>query len=44
MLIVQHLQKLRLEVYIPEAYVEKVNLKRPVYVSCTAIPGLTGRQ
>jgi membrane fusion protein (multidrug efflux system) len=40
MLILQHLQKLRLEVYIPEAYVEKVNLKKSVYVSFTAIPGL----
>jgi len=40
MLILQHLQKLRLEVYIPEAYVEKVNLKESVYVSFTAIPGL----
>lgn len=41
MLILQHLQKLRLEVSIPEAYVEKVNLKMPVYVSFTAIPGLS---
>jgi membrane fusion protein (multidrug efflux system) len=40
MLILQHLQKLRLEVYIPEAYVEKVNLRMPVYVTFNAIPGL----
>lgn len=40
LLMLQHLQKLRLEVYIPEAYVEKVNLKKAVYVSFTAIPGL----
>jgi membrane fusion protein (multidrug efflux system) len=40
MLILQHLQKLRLEVFIPEAYVEKVNLKKAVYVNFTAIPGL----
>jgi membrane fusion protein (multidrug efflux system) len=40
LLMLQHLQKLRLEVYIPEAYVEKVDLKKSVYVSFTAIPGL----
>lgn len=40
LLVIQHLQKLRLEVFIPEAYVEKVDLKQPVYVSFTAIPGL----
>ncbi|QNK63354.1 efflux RND transporter periplasmic adaptor subunit [Pedobacter sp. PAMC26386] len=40
LLMIQHLQKLRLEVQIPEAYVEKVDLKKPVNVSLTAIPGL----
>lgn len=40
LLLLQHLQKLRLEVFIPEAYVEKVDLKQPAYVSFTAIPGL----
>ncbi len=40
LLLIQHLQKLRLEVFIPEAYVEKVDLKQPVYVNFTAIPGL----
>lgn len=40
LLMIQHLQKLRLEVFIPEAYVEKVDLKQPVYVNFTAIPGL----
>lgn len=40
LLLIQHLQKLRLEVFIPEAYVEKVDLRQPVYVNFTAIPGL----
>lgn len=40
LLVIQHLQKLRLEVFIPEAYVEKVDLKQPVSLSFTAIPGL----
>lgn len=35
----QHLQKLRLEVYIPEAYVDKVDLKKQVSLLFTAIPG-----
>lgn len=30
MLVLQNLQKLRLEVFIPEAYVDQVDLKRPV--------------
>nr|WP_199080644.1 efflux RND transporter periplasmic adaptor subunit [Pedobacter sp. ASV19] len=37
----QHLQKLRLEVYIPEAYVDKVDLKKQVSLLFTAIPGKT---
>lgn len=40
LLVIQHLQKLRLEVQIPEAYVEKVDLRKPVNISFTAIPGL----
>ncbi|MGY0037575.1 efflux RND transporter periplasmic adaptor subunit [Pedobacter sp. NJ-S-72] len=40
LLLIQHLQKLRLEVQIPEAYVEKVDLKKPVSITFTAIPGL----
>ncbi|MBB6269992.1 RND family efflux transporter MFP subunit [Pedobacter cryoconitis] len=40
LLLIQHLQKLRLEVQIPEAYVEKVDLKKPVSIIFTAIPGL----
>ena len=32
MLVLQHLQKLRLEVYIPEAYVDQVDLNRPVSI------------
>jgi RND family efflux transporter MFP subunit len=39
LLVLQHLQKLRLEVYIPEAYVDKVDLKRPVRFTFNAIPG-----
>lgn len=39
MLVLQHLEKLRLEVYIPEAYVDKVDLKRPVTFVFNAIPG-----
>ena len=40
LLVIQHLQKLRLEVFIPEAYVEKVDLTQPVNLSFTAIQGL----
>ncbi|WP_295125030.1 efflux RND transporter periplasmic adaptor subunit [uncultured Chitinophaga sp.] len=39
MLVLQHLEKLRLEVYIPEAYVDKVDLKRPVTFVYNAMPG-----
>lgn len=39
MLVLQHLEKLRLEVYIPEAYVDKVDLKRPVRFVYNAMPG-----
>lgn len=39
MLVLQHLEKLRLEVYIPEAYVDKVDLKRPVTFVFNAMPG-----
>jgi membrane fusion protein, multidrug efflux system len=39
MLVLQHLEKLRLEVYIPEAYVDKVDLKSPVSFVFNAIPG-----
>lgn len=41
LLVLQQLQKLRLEVYIPEAYVDKVDLKRPVTFIFNAIPGQT---
>ncbi len=39
MLVLQYLEKLRLEVYIPEAYVDKVDLRSPVLFVFTAIPG-----
>lgn len=39
MLVLQHLQKLRLEVFIPEAYVDKVDLKRNVSFVFNSTPG-----
>jgi RND family efflux transporter MFP subunit len=39
MLVLQHLEKLRLEVYIPEAYVDKVDLKSLVTFVFNAMPG-----
>ena len=39
MLVLQHLQKLRLEVFIPEAYVDKVDLKRQVSFVFNSMPG-----
>ena len=39
MLILQDIRKLRLEVYIPEDYVDKVDLKQPVIFTFNAIPG-----
>lgn len=39
MLVLQYLEKLRLEVYIPEAYVDKVDLERPVKFVFNALPG-----
>lgn len=39
MLVLQYLEKLRLEVYIPEAYVDKVDLKSPVSFVFNAMPG-----
>lgn len=39
LLVLQQLQKLRLEVFIPEAYVDKVDLKSPVRFTFNAIPG-----
>ncbi|WP_336515931.1 efflux RND transporter periplasmic adaptor subunit [Pollutibacter soli] len=39
MLVLQYLDKLRLEVYIPEAYVDKVDLKSPVRFVFNANPG-----
>jgi len=41
MLVLQHLQKLRLEVFIPEAYVDQVDLKRPVSFIFNSIPEKT---
>jgi RND family efflux transporter MFP subunit len=38
MLVLQHLQKLRLEVYVPEAYVDQVDLKRPVHFVFNSMP------
>lgn len=40
LLVLQQLQKLRLEVYIPEAYVDKVDLKSAVRFTFNAIPGV----
>lgn len=39
MLILQDIHKLRLEVYIPEDYVDKVDLKQPVKFTFNAMPG-----
>ncbi|RAJ10862.1 RND family efflux transporter MFP subunit [Chitinophaga skermanii] len=39
MLVLQYLEKLRLEVFIPEAYVDKVNLESPVSFVFNALPG-----
>ena len=39
MLILQDLNKLRLEVYIPEDYVDKVDLSKPVRFTFNALPG-----
>jgi len=39
MLVLQHLARLRLEVFIPEAYVDKVDLKSPVSFVFNAIQG-----
>jgi RND family efflux transporter MFP subunit len=39
MLVLQYLEKLRLEVYIPEAYVDKVDLESPVSFVFNAMPG-----
>jgi membrane fusion protein (multidrug efflux system) len=39
MLILQDIRKLRLEVYIPEDYVDKVDLKQPVKFIFNAMPG-----
>lgn len=39
LLVLQNLQKLRLEVFIPEVYVDKVDLKRPVKFAFNAMPG-----
>lgn len=41
LLVLQQLQKLRLEVFIPEAYVDKVDLQRPVTFTYNAMPGVT---
>ena len=38
MLVLQHLQKLRLEVFIPEAYVDQVDLESPVSFVFNSIP------
>jgi RND family efflux transporter MFP subunit len=38
MLVLQHLQKLRLEVFIPEAYVDQVDLKSPVSFVFNSMP------
>lgn len=38
MLVLQHLKKLRLEVFIPEAYVDQVDLTRPVSFIFNSIP------
>jgi len=39
MLILQDISKLRLEVYIPEDYVDKVDLSQPVTFTYNALPG-----
>jgi RND family efflux transporter MFP subunit len=39
MLILQDISKLRLEVYIPEDYVDKVDLSKPVTFMLNALPG-----
>lgn len=39
MLVLQYLEKLRLEVFIPEAYVDKVDLESPVRFVFNALPG-----
>ena len=39
MLILQDINKLRLEVYIPEDYVDKVDLDKPVTFTFNALPG-----
>lgn len=39
MLILQDINKLRLEVYIPEDYVDKVDLSKPVKFTFNAMPG-----
>ena len=39
MLVLQDISKLRLEVYIPEDYVDKVDLKQPVKFTFNAMPG-----
>lgn len=38
MLVLQHLKKLRLEMFIPEAYVDQVDLSRPVSFIFNSIP------
>lgn len=38
MLVLQHLQKLRLEVFVPEAYVDQVDLQRPVSFVFNSMP------
>ena len=40
MLILQDISKLRLEVYIPEDYVDKVDLSQPVRFTFNAMPGI----
>jgi len=39
MLVLQDIRKLRLEVYIPEDYVDKVDLSKPVTFTFNAMPG-----
>jgi multidrug efflux pump subunit AcrA (membrane-fusion protein) len=41
MLVLQDINKLRLEVFIPEDYVDKVDLKQPVSFIFNALPGQT---
>jgi membrane fusion protein (multidrug efflux system) len=41
MLVLQDINKLRLEVFIPEDYVDKVDLKQPVSFIFNAVPGQT---